>query len=260
VRTYVYEQLGISKPGFWADWRKRTIEEPEPDEYTADEDNEINDPTQEYHLAKWPEQEKAKKKDFTPMAMDMGTPQAGPDKSKRTGLAWAPLLENQSKQWFKQNPLVGSSSLDLMGLERAMANKGAAEFLYGLGKGGTGYEGLKNLAQYYVKKTQERAVARGNRPFGAGEPTNFDKMMAMLEKPKPPYTPPTFEILTQGTSTLTSKVPNYTIGQLNVSQNGYVTNSVTPQNKASNMIASKKANSIQTVKPAGLQAAGKIKL
>ena len=253
VRTYVYEQLGISKPGFWADWRKRTIEEPEPDEYTPDEENEINDPSQEYHLAKWPEQEKAAKKDFTPMAMDMGTPQAAPQKGKAPQLAWAPLLRNQGQQWFKSNPLMTADSMSVSGLEKAIVNQQAADYLDGKGQEGLGFPGLMSLAKFYGKKQQERANARENRPFGAGEPTNFDKMMDLVYKPKPIYQPPTFKILTQGTTTMLEQVPNYTVGQLNVSQNGYVTNPATPQEQAKSGLQAAKV----TKKPkATLQGAG----
>lgn len=270
VRTYVYEQLGISKPGFWADWRKRTIAEPETEEYTPDEENEINDPSQEYHLAKWPEQKKTAKKDFAGMNMDMGTA-AGGGGGKGKGIAWAPLLANQSQQWFKQNPLVGSSSMDLMGLEKAIANREASTMLFGMGEKGKGASGLLALAQYYVAKTQERADARASRPFGAGEPTNFDKMLAMVAKPKPIYTPPTFEVLKKGTSVIVSKVPNQTIGQLNVSQNGYVSNPMPPQKKAADMLskaasastmrgAAAKATTFQPYKPSSLGAASKITL
>ena len=239
VRTYVYEQLGISKPGFWADWRKRTIEEPEPEEFTPDEENEINDPSQEYHLAKWPEEKAAAKKDFTTKFPEQAAAPASGGGGKHSGPAWAPILENQSKQWFKSNPLLTTNStLSLMGLEKAIANQQAADMLYGKGEGGTGAAGLLALAQFYGHKAQERAIARSNRPFGAGEPTNFDKMMALVGKPKPIYKPPTYQVLTQGTSKLVAKVPSSTIGQLNVSQNGYVSSRLPPQKQASNMIAS----------------------
>ena len=242
VRTYVYEQLGISKPGFWADWRKRTIEEPEPDEYTKDEENEINDPSQEYHLAKWPEEKKTPKKDFT-VKFEQEQQAAGPAKKKGPQLAWAPMLRNQGQQWFKTNPLMTADSMSVAGLEKAIVNQQAADYLDGKGQEGLGFPGLMSLAKFYGKKQQERANARENRPFGAGEPTNFDKMMDLVYKPKPIYQPPTFKVLTQGTTTLLEAVPNYTVGQLNVSQNGYVTNPATPQEQAKT----------------GLQAAGKVK-
>lgn len=238
VRTFVYEQLGLSKPGFWADWRKRTIEEPEPAGYQEEEEApEINDPTKDYSLQEFQGDGPSKKKNFKNLEFGQENQQPSPSGGK-VNTAWAPLLLAQSKAWFKSNPFMTSSNaLDLIGLERAVSNREAAAFLMEKGPDGTGLRGLSELGKFYGEKAAQRAAARARQPFGSGMPTNFDKMLALLERPKPIYKPPTFEILTQGTSTIVAQLPDYTIGQLNVSQNGYVTNTASPQKQAGKAIA-----------------------
>jgi len=247
VRTFVYEQLGLSKPGFWADWRKRTIEGPEPEGYQEEEAPEVSQGPTQYAPVKFHGDEPTAKKQFKNTEFQQEASTEVQKKNLKIGGPLAALMNKQSQTWFKENTLLSGfamSAMGVMGAEKAIQNQQAAAFLRDKGQGEISYEGVKSLTQFYGMKAKERAIARTNRPFGASEPTNFDKMLALFEKQKPIYTAPTYKILTQGTTKLVSQVPNTSIGQLNVSQNGYVTNPTAPQKQARTTISGR----LQTAK------------
>ena len=260
VRTFVYEQLGLSKPGFWADWRKRTIEEPEPEGYQADEEKapevsqgptEVSQGPTKYEPVKFQGDGPSKKKQFENMKFEQPAP-APPEKGTKIGGDLAKLMDDQAKAWFKtySRGYQGSNLIDGMRAEGARDNANIAFLLHARGQL-YGASALKTIGEYFDKKIDADRRARANRAFGYGEPTNFDKMLDIFYRPKPPYKPPTYEILTQGTTTFVAKKLDTTIGQLNVSQNGYVSQNLIPQKQAAHALGKMQPprNSLAANKP-----------
>jgi hypothetical protein len=239
VRTFVYEQLGLSKPGFWADWRKRTIEEPEPEGYQADEEKapEVSQGPTKYEPVKFQGDGPSKKKQFENMKFEQPAPPP-PEKGHLIHPDWAKLLNDQADSWFKgRGRLSGSSMIDLMRSQDAFDNRNIAAMIRAQGDGNIDTQGVfKIMAQYWGQKQEQRDRARAARPFGTLEPTIFDQMVDIYYKTEPIYKPATLEVLTQGTTNLVAKKQGTSqgtsIGQLNVSQNGYVSSPLIPQKQA----------------------------
>lgn len=238
IRRYVYEQLALSKPGFWADWKKRTVDESEEEPFQElAAPPEMNRPSKEHRLGPFKGDPDAKKEKFKNDEYASPVTQE-PTKKPPPTKGWIAMGNQAAEFWLKQNPLMDSgSSTILESLEKHRRAQDLYRFQqYRISRGIKEHES-QTMAQFIILRQRERDAARAKRPFGYGEPTNFDKMVDLLHKPKPPYTPPTFEVLKQGTTQWVQQVPNWTVGNLNVAQNGYASNPTAPKNQAKAALA-----------------------
>ena len=194
AREAVYNQLGLSKPGFWVKQQRRLRGE-------EDDSDEGYDPLQQtapqyqeldaYKPKKWDwGQPPAKKKQAQLGYMDMGTmAQGGKPGTGATRRALnTQLLTATSNVWKslgKAHPLVTASSSNMLMTEK-YSTAYALSQAYGAALRDNPMADMGKVAtEYYFNKANAAAVSRANVPFGHGEPTQFEKMQAMLAKPKP---------------------------------------------------------------------------
>jgi hypothetical protein len=208
-----------------------------------DEQAEKSDtPTEKFDPVKWKDEppsqfKRFKNMDFTSEAMAEAAP-------RRRATDWytnpmGKMLKAQAEATFKQNPMWTPSSLNFMQLESAYMKERVAE---AAAAGENIFQATKRLsAEYQALQAKQRA----NRPFGSLEPTNFDKMLAMLQtrphtvKPSPVMNVQ-YNSVTSGGLTAPEPIQTETKWNLNVSSNGYTSTAMkktTPSVQAANVLA-----------------------
>ena len=225
VRRFVYQQLGLSKPGFWADWRKRTVDEPEPSEFQEEKAPEKSQGPSLY--VPYPpvkfqgDKPTPKKGSFKNMEFAQEVKPKTKRQPRWFPFDWASMLEGQSKPWFKANQLLKTDSMSRAMLRLAVEKQRSADFLRSKGEKGKGWDGLKNLNKFSAALNVER-VGRNQalKQFGQVEPPNFIKTQEELKyrSKNSVYTPPKYQTSPPGARFVVS---DYTAGQPVASQNGY---------------------------------------
>lgn len=236
VRTYVYEQLGISKPGFWADWKhKRDKEEAgEEDDFSLPsiERQEWKPKTPDFKNYEWGDVQKRKPLEMD--EMDMGGGGGGAPTGRGSAAATKQfknqlnsVVANSGKYLSQAHPILSGSSSNLLAAEK-IGTSYALSQAFALALQKDPHAMLNKVAtEYYFNKANAAAVARDNIPFGHGLPTQFEQMQAALHKEKPKVKGNTKGVSVQQvqkqqvkqTPQLKTAVPQKT--QFNVKQNGY---------------------------------------
>jgi len=226
IRTYVYDQLGLSKPGFWADWRRRTIKAQANEDLPDDEQAEKSDlPTNDNDL-EMPTVEKGNPKKFKNMEFMQEAQAEAPKQRKWVDWYSKPMgkmMQASADKIWKGNPLwTSTSSLNLMSMQTAVFDERVAE------ASRAGENVFAAIVRLSAESHKWEAKVRADKPFGSLGETNFDKMLRLLQtrphtvKPAPDYTVKYTSVSSGGSTVAKAAPPETTQGNLNVGQNGYV--------------------------------------
>lgn len=240
TRITVYERLGLNKPGFWADHQQRKLEQQETDE-NYDVTPKWQPPMLEYE-SQWPEYGNQKQsKGITFHKTKLEDSKAGPSTSpgdpratKQFKTQLNAVVANNWKSIGKAHPWLTTSASDMLAAEKYSTSYALAQ-AFGEALRKDPHAMLNKVAtDYYFDKSNAAAIARNNVPFGHGEPTQFEKMQAMLQKVKPVIKGNTkgVSVLTTAKTSakqgITMATPRVIQGpgkpQLNVHANGYASN------------------------------------
>lgn len=237
TRTYVHERLGLSKPGFWADWKyRRNGEDADGEEedfsLPSIQQQEWDPTTPESKNYEWEQVQKRKPLEMD--EMDMGSGGGGATTGRGSAAATKQfktqlnaVVANSGKYLSQAHPIMSVSSSNLLAAEKVATSYALSQaFAIALQK--DPHAMLNKVAtEYYFNKVNAAAVARDNVPFGHGLPTQFEQMQSVLSKEKPKVKGNTKGVSVQQMQQqkikqmpqLKTAVPNKP--QLNVKQNGY---------------------------------------